>query len=124
MKLLLILTLFLLPLIAAPAFQGKRTFTQPDGTVITYQNRGDEHLHWSESEDGEIILYNKETKRMEFAEIKAERLQPSGESYTKARSVSRKYAPTQVTKRLNKEQLEWLYNIKREAHIKSMRPNR
>ncbi len=87
MKHLLIITLFAQILLAAPAFQGKRTFTQPDGTVITYQNRGDEYLHYAESDDGEVLLYSKKNARMEYAEIRDSSLRPSGKAYKRATSA-------------------------------------
>ena len=31
---------------AVPAYPGKRTYTQPDGTTLTLSLRGDESLHF------------------------------------------------------------------------------
>ena len=86
MKYILILSFISSLLLAAPAFQGKRTFTQPDGTVVEYRAQGDEYLHWNETEKGDILLYSKKNKRLEFAEIKNSTLQASGVAFSKKES--------------------------------------
>ena len=116
MKLLLTLTLLTQLLIAAPAFQGKRTFTQPDGTVITYQNRGDEYLHYSESDDGEILLYNTKTKQMEHVTIQNNALKPNGEAYTK-NPTQKASSRTKKQARVDKKSLKALHDLrKNERH--------
>ena len=45
-----------------PAMKGYRNFTQPDGTVLKIQVVGDEHLHFTVSEEG----YN---QNFEFTDI-------------------------------------------------------
>jgi len=120
MKLLLTLTLLAQLLIAAPAFQGKRTFTQPDGTVITYQNRGDEYLHYSESDDGEILLYNAKTQQMEHVKIQDNALQPNGEAYTKNPS-QKASARTKQSSNVDKKSLKALHDLRkkqRHAHTR------
>ena len=121
MKLLLTLTLLSQLLIAAPAFQGKRTFTQPDGTVINYQNRGDEYLHYAESDDGEILLYNPKTEQMEHVKIQNDALKPNGEAYTKNPSQKAKSRSRKQPK-INKESLKALHDLRkteRHSHKKS-----
>ena len=112
MKLLITLTLLSQLLIAAPAFQGKRTFTQPDGTVVNYQNRGDEYLHYAESDDGEILLYNTKTKQMEHVEIQDDALKPNGEAYTKSPSKKAK-ARTTKQPRVDKKSLRVLHDLRK-----------
>jgi len=124
MRYLLVLSLIILPLLGAPAFQGKRTFAQPDGSLITYKNRGDEHLHWSESEDGEVIIYNEMTKQFEYAEIKDEMLQPSGKRYKKVDSSSKRSRSDMANKHLHKDQLHDLYKIKRDKRLKRVHTNK
>ena len=63
---------------AAPAFSGKRTFVQPDGTEVNYRLKGDEYLHWIETQQGDILLYNEAKNRFEYAEIKDGNLRQSG----------------------------------------------
>ncbi|HBG27446.1 MAG: hypothetical protein A2Y10_02640 [Planctomycetes bacterium GWF2_41_51] len=63
---LFILFLFLLVTetsIAVPACPGGVKVKQPDGTEITVRLRGDEFVHWNESEDGFQITKNKKTKQ-------------------------------------------------------------
>ena len=84
MKYLILFALFVQLLLAAPAYQGKRVFTQPDGTKVTYRLRGDEHLNWMENESGDILLFSKKNKRLEFAEIKNNTLQASGVPFSKS----------------------------------------
>ncbi|MGB5966146.1 MAG: hypothetical protein WBG65_11555, partial [Sulfurimonadaceae bacterium] len=83
MKYLIVLSFITSILLAAPAFHGKRTFTQPDGTVVEYRAQGDEHLNWMESENGDILLYSKKNKRLEYAEIKDNTLKASGVAFSK-----------------------------------------
>ncbi len=70
-----------LSLDAAPAFSRERTFVQPDGSTFIGKVRGDEYLHWIETKDGDIVLYNKKTKRYESAQITADDLRPDGTMY-------------------------------------------
>ncbi len=124
MKLLISLTLLTQLLIAAPAFQGKRTFTQPDGTVVIYHNRGDEYLHYSETEDGEILLFNKEHNRMEHVKVLDNRLRPSGEAYTD-KPTTKSSTRTQKTERIDKATLRELHDLRKSQrnmhkHKKSM----
>jgi len=112
MKLLITLILLAQLLVAAPAFQGKRTFTQPDGTVINYQNRGDEYLHYAESDDGEILLYNTKTKQMEYVEIKDNALKPNGEAYTKNPS-QKASAHTKKKAHVNQKSLKALHDLRK-----------
>ncbi|WP_345976616.1 hypothetical protein [Sulfurimonas sp. HSL3-7] len=118
MKYLLILSFITSLLIAAPAFHGKRTFTQPDGTVVEYRAQGDEHLHWNETENGDILLYSKKNKRMEFAEIKNGTLQPSGIAYSKSETSK---APSATPRKLTKEEISELHKKRRDEHLSKMK---
>ncbi len=118
MKLLLITLFTFITLNAAPAFQGNRTFIQPDGSVVNYQNKGDEHLHWSETSEGEIIIFEQEKRRFEYAEIENGELKSSGEAYSKVHAKGRKYAPNYSSKRVTHQQLESLYILQRKKHPK------
>ena len=40
---------------AVPAYPGKRTYTQPDGTTLTLSLRGDESLHFFVDDNGYLI---------------------------------------------------------------------
>lgn len=67
-------------LYAAPAFSKKRQFQQPDGTTFTGKQHGDEYLNWIESQDGDIVIYNRKSKQYEYATIDEDELNPNGEA--------------------------------------------
>ena len=117
MKHLLIIALFTQLLLAAPAFQGKRTFTQPNGETIIYRLQGDEHLHWFESESGEIMLYSKKNKRIESAIIKKNTLKASGQAVShRNRSVA-----AQKSQHITKEAVLELQQKRRVKHLSKMK---
>lgn len=112
MKHLLYIALLSQLLMAAPAFQGKRTFTQPNGETITYRMHGDEYLHWFESENGDIMLYNKKNKRIESAVIKDGLLKASGHAFSPANRSA-----AQNTQAITREMLLELQQQRRKTHF-------
>ncbi len=121
MRYLLILS-FITPLLfAAPAFQGKRTFTQPDGVQVTYRLQGDEHLNWMESESGDILLYSKKNKRLEFAEIRDNTLEASGIPFSEAGTVKSPSASAVKPPKISKEELRVLHEKRRDEHLSKMK---
>ena len=44
-----------MPVSSMPAFPGDISYVQPDGTIVKYKLKGDEHHHWMESIDGHIL---------------------------------------------------------------------
>lgn len=112
MKYLLIITIILSVLQAAPARPGKRVFKQSDGTTFLGQAKGNQHLNWIESASGDILKYNSDTKNYELAEIKDNKLKASGLKYgdktNKAMSLN--------TTKLNKEDVYILWSKKQQAH--------
>lgn len=44
-----------MPVSSMPAFPGDISYVQPDGTIVKYKLKGDEHCHWFESLDGHIL---------------------------------------------------------------------
>jgi len=117
MKYLMTIILFTQLLLAAPAFQGKRTFTQPNGETITYRLQGDEHLHWFESDDGEIMLYSKKNKRIESATIESDTLKASG----RAISHRNRSATVKSSKRVTRDALFKLQQKRRDKHLSKMK---
>ncbi len=104
---------------AAPAFPGKRQFTQADGTTFTAQGHGDEYLNWIEAEDGSILRYNTHTKNYEYADIKDGALGASGIVYSKTKRENRP-EKTQIIPSIKKEVLLKLWQERRtERHSKS-----
>jgi len=58
---LLVVALFIYSAVtafASPAYPGLIKKVQPDGTVISLYLKGDEKIHWMESEDGYSLLYD------------------------------------------------------------------
>lgn len=89
MKPLLIIILLTAIISAAPAFEHNRTFTQPDGSTFTGTFKGDEYLHWIETANGEILVYDKASKQYEEAVITSETLKGSGRIYRAEERVKR-----------------------------------
>jgi hypothetical protein len=116
MKTILLAFLLLSQLAAAPAYPGKRQFQQPDGTVFTARQKGDEYLHWYETDEGDVLLYNKKEKRFEYAVIKEKKLLPSGEAFRK--STARKSAGRAQQPKVDKKALHRLWHEKRDQEIK------
>ncbi|MCJ7764899.1 MAG: hypothetical protein MUP09_03055 [Thiovulaceae bacterium] len=119
MRSLLLLILGIQLLLAAPAFHGKRTFTQPDGTQVTYRLQGDEHLNWMESESGNILLYSKKNRRLEFAEIRGNTLKASGVPFSGAAAA--KSASAVKPPKISKEELRVLHKKRRDEHLSKMK---
>lgn len=67
-------------LYAAPALSTKRQFQQPDGTTFSGKQRGDEYLNWIESQEGDILLYNKKSRQYEYATIDEDGLSTNGQA--------------------------------------------
>ena len=54
----LVLVMSVLNLIAVNAYPHLVSFTQPDNNIVSIYIKGDEKVHWMESEDGYSLLYN------------------------------------------------------------------
>ena len=78
--LLLCVTLTAL-LFGAPSLKREHTFTQPDGTTFQGQMKGDEYLHWIETEQGDLLIYNRGKKQFEEATVGSDALIGSGRAY-------------------------------------------
>ena len=117
MRILIIMALLAPFLFAAPAFHGKRTFVQPDGTTVEYRVRGDEYLHWNQTKDGDILLYSKQNKQLEHAIIKEGKLQASGVVFSD-KVKSRKTTP--VT-RVSQKELRDLHAKKRQDKLSKIK---
>ncbi len=101
-------------LFAAPSFQSVRTYMQSDGSTFQAKAQGDEYLHFLTTSNGDILLFNPRTKNFEYAEVKNERLVPSGIAYKaennkRTRRSSRLGVPT-----ITPEQIQKLYKKARE----------
>lgn len=112
-KHVLAVILFSTLLLAAPAYQGKRTLTQADGTTFQAKAQGDEYLNWIETDQGDILRYNTQTKNYEYAEIKNGNLQKSGRIYKHDSQAVSKSAS--FTKKISRDDLKQLWLQKRQA---------
>ena len=121
MRHLILFALFAQLLLAAPAFHGKRTFTQPDGTVVEYRAQGDEHLNWMESKNGDILLYSKKNKRLEHAEIKDNTLKASGVPFSKVDVSNARSASAVTWAKPSKEELSALHKKRRDERLSKMK---
>ncbi|MEA3523458.1 MAG: hypothetical protein U9R50_10855 [Campylobacterota bacterium] len=88
MKMLLIILLSTL-LFATATRTNIQSFTQSDGSSFLGRLQGDAFLHWIETKDGSILLFNKKTENFEYATIKNGDLTLSGNIYntSKLRSL-------------------------------------
>lgn len=55
---------------ANPAYDGVRSYVQPDHTVIKYRLMGDEHFNWRETPEGDVILLDKNSKYYCYGQLK------------------------------------------------------
>lgn len=111
MKWLLIFFILGSLLYSAPAFSGKQQFKQPDGTTFSGKQRGDEYLHWIETENDDILLYNRKSRRFEYAIINnKDELVPSGEALHTSRHSKRSAV---LTPNIRKDELHRLWQKKR-----------
>jgi len=86
MKYIVLFLLITSHLLSAPAFSKMREFKNADGTTFLAKAKGNHHLNWIQTKDGEILKYNKETKNYEYAKIKGTTLKASGVRYEKSNS--------------------------------------
>ncbi|MBP1637422.1 MAG: family metalloprotease domain protein, partial [Bacteroidetes bacterium] len=54
----MLFTILITKLYAVPAYPFPIKYTQPDGSEITIQLKGDERVHWAETSDGYTLLSN------------------------------------------------------------------
>jgi len=118
MKYILLITILISQLYSAPARGGIREFTQADGSTFKASAKGNQHLNWIESEDGEILKYNQKTKNYEIAEIKNENLSPSGQKYINPHANDTQRSQSLNIKRVDKNKVYELWR-KRQTDSKA-----
>jgi len=106
MKFFILIALLIAFLNAAPAREAHHTFMQSDSTSFIAKQKGDEYLHWIETEKGDVLIYNKKSGNYDYAVIQNGILLPSNEIYNKN---SRKIRTIQ-------EDVLKLWNKKRAQH--------
>ena len=89
-------------IVSAPAMIDEIEFSQSDGSSFTGHLRGDEYMHWEENKNGDILVYNKETKNYDYAIIKKvdnkDILVASGTPYKNQNFTSRSRQIPKITK--------------------------
>lgn len=70
---------------AVPAYPGKIKAVQPDGTVITIRQHGDEHFSWAETPDGYTLLRDSEGYWAFAREARMGMLEASDQRYFNSR---------------------------------------
>lgn len=50
-----LLNFFWMPVHSVPAYPGEISYKQPDGTIVKYRLKGDEHRHWMETPEGYLL---------------------------------------------------------------------
>ncbi|MBU1657476.1 hypothetical protein KKG72_00275 [bacterium] len=115
MKFLLIFSLFVCQLFSAQAYGKLREFQNADGTTFKAKACGNQHLNWLQTQDGEIVKHNPKSRNFEYAHIKNNTLEASGERYEK--NNSKRSKTLKDAKKLNNEEVYKLWNEKqRGAH--------
>ncbi|MEA3227490.1 MAG: hypothetical protein U9P38_00295 [Campylobacterota bacterium] len=114
MKILLLFIFIISNLLSAPAYQKMRDFKNGDGTVFKAKAQGNQYLNWIETDDGEILKYNQESKNFEYAKIIDNSLKASGTRYEKNNSKR-----ARSLGRINKIDYEDIYKLwkKREKEV-------
>ncbi|DAB29187.1 MAG TPA: hypothetical protein CFH84_11085 [Sulfurimonas sp. UBA12504] len=120
MKTMILLFISCVLLFGAPAFDGLREFTNADGTTFMAKAQGNQHLNWIQTQDGEILKYNEETKNFEYATIQENRLIPSGIKYEK--NSLKKASALQKVNKLDKSELSKLWSERQKAAIERTHP--
>ncbi len=119
MKSIFVLLTVFATLFAAPALDKERTLIQSEGTTFKAKAYGDEYLHFFKTKNGDILVYNPKTKNYDYAEIKNDRLAPSGIAYKPQNTKSRKSVAKAKTPTITNEQLRKLYiKAKRRFHAR------
>ena len=62
--------------LAVPADPTPWTFEQPDGSMITLQNFGDQFFSWTETSEGYIVVYDEESDSFYYASASEDGLYP------------------------------------------------
>lgn len=101
-------------LLSAPAFHEKKVFELSNNDSFSGYLKGDEHLNWIESDEGDILVFNQQSHRYEYAIIKENNLVPSG--VEKAKGLHKR-----SLQHTSKYEVLELWKIKRECEFERRR---
>ena len=121
---LIIYSFFLNHINAVPAYPGNIIFKQTDGSKFIGKLKGDEWFNWIESENGHIILRDRNTYEFQYAKIEiingTKRLKPSKIKFTIERNQeknNRKSSSSQKIPNIDKSSLyEMWYQARNKAY--------
>lgn len=114
MKIFLLFLLIFSQLLSAPAFTKLREFKNADGETFMAKAQGNQHLNWIQTQDGEILKYNLQTKNYEYAKIKNKRLKASGIKY-KQNKFTRAGSFREISK-VDSQDLSQLWQERQKEH--------
>jgi len=106
MRYLLLFLLSITFLNAAPAREVTRHYIQSDGSSLYATQHGDEYLHWLQTQDGAVVIYNNKTSNYDYAQIEQNTLKASGEVYSPDKRKSRSITILNITKLWEKKREE------------------
>lgn len=126
MKITLIIAIFSSLIMASSAKPGTMKFKNGDSTTFEGSLHGDEHMHWVEDKNGNIVKYNFTTKNYEYAKIGTDKsgapaLVPSGKKVSNSQNAPALHPANDS--HLKFEQVKELIKTKAKIHRNTMRPN-
>lgn len=114
MKYFLIIIITISNLYSVMAYPGKQIFTQNGGETFDGYVKGDEYLHYVQTSQGDILLFNKNLNSYTYAIIKDNSLVAS-ENIFLNKIQNKKLSP--ALKNNFKNDLQKLYRYKRKNRI-------
>ena len=117
MKIVLTALLLISTLYSAPAFNKLREFKNADGTTFVARGAGDEHLHWIESESGDILKFNATSKNFEYAKVVKNSLIPSGKKYSMQKDA-KSFKSIKRVPRVTKRELQKILLRKKATNLR------
>ena len=122
---LIIYSFFINQIYAVPAYPGNIIFKQTDGSTFIGKLKGDEWFNWIESENGHIVLRDRNTYEFQYAQINiingSKRLEPSGIKFTSERRQEKTNELSSASQRIPIIQKSSLYEMWDEARNKAYR---
>jgi len=117
MKNILLLITLTIAGVCAPAYQGEIIFSQQDGSHFKGHLHGDEYFSWIEDKQGNIVIFNKQSKNYELAKLHMVdghmQLLPSGFKASDTHKHGIKFAQEENHK-IKLQDLKKVWKIKRE----------
>lgn len=111
--------------VAVAAYQEEISFKQNNGDTFKGYIKGDEWFHWVEDKQGNIIVYNQQTKNYEYGILKKVKdvyeLVPSGVTIDKTNNASQAKISNTAIKHIDKKELNRIWKRKRQEALKYLK---